>query len=237
MSSPFLLSEESKMHKRADKKQPQKGLYLDKILPLTHNQKLTFDAYAQGQNLLLHGSAGTGKSFISLYLALNEIMNTPKYDRILIIRSAVPTKDQGFLPGTLKEKSRIYEEPYIHICNELLDRGDAYEIMKNKGQIEFTTTSYLRGLTFDDTIIILDEQQNSTFQEISTVLTRVGENSRVILCGDFKQSDMTREVSGINKMIRVAAAMSSFTSIEFGLNDIVRSGFVKEFLIASENID
>jgi phosphate starvation-inducible protein PhoH len=214
------------------------SLVLRPVQPVTDNQQKTFQAYRDGKNLLLSGDAGTGKTFISLYLALRQILKKePDYQQIIIIRSIVPSREIGYLPGSLKEKIGIYEDPYRIICNDLLQRGDGYEVLKSKLQVSFQTTSYLRGLTFENSIVLIDEIQNLSFGELSTVVTRIGENCRLIFCGDTKQSDLWRpeEREGIHHFLQIAKKMPSVESIEFDVNDIVRSSFVKEFLMAEHD--
>jgi phosphate starvation-inducible protein PhoH len=201
------------------------NLQLEEIEPLTHNQYLAFESE---KHLVLYGSAGTGKSFISLYLAFDDILKG-LYNNIIIIRSAVPTRDLGFLPGNEKEKTKVYEMPYHDICSELFNRGDAYEILKTKAVVNFMTTSYVRGLTFNDAIIIADETQNMSLHELDSIITRVGENCRVIFCGDFYQSDL--KTNGLKDFIQILQAMDCFDLIQFEVEDIVRSPFVKAYLI------
>lgn len=213
---------------------------LKEIQPLTENQGRTFDAYDDGKNLLIHGFAGTGKTFISLYLALETILtNKTKYDKIIIVRSVVPSRDMGFLPGTIAEKAQVYEEPYKEICDTLFGRGDGYQILKLKGLVHFTTTSFLRGLTFNNAIVIVDEIQNMQFSEIDTVMTRLGDNSKVIFCGDFRQTDFKRddEKSGLFKFMQILGRMSNFEHIEFAQEDIVRSGIVKDYIIKKSKLE
>jgi phosphate starvation-inducible protein PhoH len=209
------------------------------IQPLTDTQRDTLQSYYEGQNLLLIGAAGTGKSFLSLYLAIKDVLEG-NASRVIIVRSAVPSRDIGFLPGTLLEKTIVYEQPYREIVSDLLQRGDAYDILKKSGVISFITSSYVRGLTFDNSIIVIDEVQNFTDQEINSVLTRVGENSRVIICGDSKQEDLSevkkKERSGFDNLLKTSRAMKCFDIIEFHIKDIVRSGFVKDYLIARMNL-
>jgi len=215
----------------------QQHFDLKDIYPITDNQVKTFDAYDEGKNLFLHGCAGTGKTFVSIYLALNEIMNerSPR-KKLVIIRNTQSSKDQGFLPGNVKEKGEVFEAAYRAICCELFHRDDAYEILKQKGIIEFHTTSYLRGTTIDNAIILVDEVQNQRYVELRTVLTRTGDHSRVILCGDTKQDDLSstryNEVSGLKDMMKVFERMGYMSTVQFGVDDIVRSGFVKSFIIA-----
>ena len=210
------------------------------VSPLTANQKLTFTAFDSGDHLMLHGIAGTGKTFLSLYLSLNELLNRKQLqDKIYIIRSVVPTRDMGFLPGDQKEKTKVYEAPYKAICNELFGRGDAYEILKSKNIIEFISTSFIRGTTLDNCYVIVDEFSNYNFQELDTVITRVGKNCRLMFCGDFRQSDLTREQerNGLKRFINIIRQMSSITYIEFQREDIVRSRFVRDYIIAKELLE
>jgi len=207
---------------------------LKEIEPLTDNQARTFDAYDDGKNLLIHGYAGTGKTFISLYLALDDILTgKSKYDKIIIVRSVVPSRDMGFLPGSAADKAKVYEEPYREICNTLFGRGEGYEILKTKNLVHFTTTSFLRGLTFNNAIVIVDEMQNMLFPEIDTVMTRLGDNTKVIFCGDFRQTDFRKddEKSGLFKFMQILGRMNNFEHVEFNQEDIVRSGIVKDYII------
>jgi len=217
----------------------QQHLDLKDIYPITDNQVRTLNYYKQGDNLLLYGCAGTGKTFLSMYLALREIMDgRTRRTKLVIIRNAQSSKDIGFLPGTEKQKLEVYEAAYRAICSELFHRDDAYEILKQKGVIEFHGTSFLRGTTIEDAIILVDEVQNQRYVELRTVLTRTGDHSRVILCGDTKQDDLTseryKESSGLPNMIKVLQNMDSISSVQFTIDDIVRSGFVRDFII-SEN--
>lgn len=217
------------------KKQPSVSPALKEPLePLTEGQRKTFESFRAGKNLILHGVAGTGKTFISLGLALNAVFTGHAPKPVVIIRSVVPTRDMGFLPGNQKEKSAVYEAPYAAICSELINKQDPYEYLKSKGYIEFSTTSFLRGLTFRNNTIIVDECQNLTFHELDSVITRMGEGSRVIFCGDFRQSDLWREdeKSGLKKFMSIVTRMKSFERIEFTKEDIVRSDVVKEYILA-----
>lgn len=212
----------------------QQHFELRSIKPLTVNQQRTFEAYRSGNNLMLHGYAGTGKTFCALYLGLEEVLtNSSERDKIILIRSVVPSRDMGFLPGSIKDKIAVYEEPYKEICDDLFGRGDGYNILKMKRMIEFTTTSFLRGLTFNNAIVIVDETNNMTYQEIDTVMTRLGNNSRIIFCGDYRQSDLTKphERTGINQFMAVTRRINSFKHIEFEKEDIVRSGVVRDYII------
>ena len=206
------------------------GLVLHDIEPLTRNQVLAFESE---RNLVLHGVAGTGKTFISCYLAFDD-MTKSMYKQLIIIRSAVPTRDIGFLPGSEKEKASVYEEPYKDIAVELFQRGDSYEILKTKGLLHFMTTSYLRGITLKDAVIIVDECQNMSFHELDSIVTRVGTNCRVIFCGDFRQADLAK--NGLQDFIRVLKAMDQFDLIDFEIKDIVRSDFVKDYITAKTDL-
>lgn len=216
----------------------QLNLELKHIQPITDNQVRTFLTYDKGNNLFLHGCAGTGKTFISMYLALKELEDgRSRRRKLVIIRTAQSSKDIGFLPGDEKRKLEVYEAPYKAICAELYHRDDAYEILKQKGLVEFHSTSFLRGTTIDDAIILVDEVQNLRQQEWFTVLTRTGDHSRVVLCGDTKQDDLTseryKEKSGVADLIRVFDAMETTSLIHFEVDDIVRSGFVRDLVLTS----
>lgn len=209
------------------------------IEPLTDNQRKTFQEFEKGNNIVLSGSAGTGKSFLALYLSLKDLLVANSYyDRVIIIRSAVPSRDLGFVPGTLEEKSKIYQEPYMNIVNELIGRGDAWHFLLNKEIIQFQTTSFLRGLTFRNCILVFDEFQSATFHEIDSVLTRVGENCRFFLCGDCNQNDLNikKEKSGFHDALNILEKLENTSHIQFNLEDIVRSGFVKNYLTMKEKL-
>jgi len=206
------------------------GLTLSEIEPLTQNQVAAFES---DKHLVLHGVAGTGKTFISCYLAFDDMIKS-SYNKLIIIRSAVPTRDIGFLPGNEKEKSAIYEEPYKDICVELFQRGDAYEILKTKSLVNFMTTSFIRGVTLRDAVIIVDECQNMSFHELDSIITRVGEECRIIFCGDFRQADLSK--NGLKDFIRIVKAMDQFDLIDFEIKDIVRSGFVKDYITVKTNL-
>ena len=162
-------------------------------------------------------------------------MTKGDFQKLVIIRSAVPTRDIGFLPGTEKEKASVYEEPYKDIANDLFGRGDAYEILKQKNLVEFMTTSFIRGITLRDAVILIDECQNMSFHELDSIITRMGENTRVIFCGDFRQADL--KGNGIRDFFQVLKRMSLFDFIEFEVEDIVRSDFVKTYIIAKNELE
>lgn len=212
---------------------------LKHVDPLTVNQERTFDEWEDDQNLLLVGTAGTGKSFLSTYLAMRSILNDKDHQKLAIIRSVVPTRDMGFLPGSNKEKSKVYEAPYYAIFSELFGRGDAYDYLKNKGVVEFMTTSFVRGITINDCVILVDEFQNMTPSELHSVFTRIGKNCRVIFAGDIKQNDLNprKEESGFKDFFKVIDKMRDFSVIEFTREDIVRSSIVKQYIIAREDLE
>lgn len=221
--------------KAPQKPQQQPHFALRHVKPLTMNQQLTFEAFYENKHLLLHGVAGTGKTFISLHLALKEVLRPDtEFKRVVIVRSVVPSRDMGFLPGNVREKAKIFEDPYKEICDDLFGRGDGYDILKLKRLVEFTTTSHLRGMTFRDAIVIVDECQNMILSELDTVITRMGDNSRILFCGDFRQTDLQREreKSGLHTFMKILDNTGSFARIEFGVDDIVRSGLVKEYIIS-----
>jgi predicted ribonuclease YlaK len=210
------------------------------LTPLTDTQQYFFDAYNDGEEAFtLFGSAGTGKSFIALYHALRDVLHQDSvYDKIIIVRSTAQSRNMGFLPGDMNEKTEPFEAPYIEICHTLLNRSDAYEKLKDMGKIEFVSTSFLRGTTFNNSIIIFDEAQNETFQGLSTVLTRVGKDTKIIVCGDGAQNDLIHsktDVSGFRDFIGITNSMNEFNNFKFTVDDIVRSGFVKAWLVACEH--
>ena len=209
--------------------------HLAKLEPLTQNQKLAFDSFASGNNMCLDGSAGTGKTFISLYLALEAVLKK-EYSKVIIVRSAVPTRDMGFLPGTQEEKEDAYTAPYKAIVNDLFQDNDGWSKLVQNKNIEFLTTSFIRGLTIKNAIVIVDESQNCNYHELCSVITRLGEDCRFIMSGDYYQSDFTRnsDKDGIKEFINIIQNMKYFDHIEFSWEDIVRSGFVRDFIMTKE---
>jgi len=210
---------------------------LYECIPETENQQKAFDAWDDGDNLVLAGSAGTGKTFVALFLALESVLEreTP-YNKVVIVRSVVPTRDMGYLPGTVEEKKEVFETPYKAICHELFNDNAAYNKLINSHQIEFTTTSFIRGLTIDNSIIIVDEMQNLNFHELDSVITRVGENCRVIFSGDYHQSDFKdqTERDGIQRFLRIIEQLRNFSVVTFGWQDIVRSDFLRDYIMTKE---
>ena len=226
--------------KQMKRKKPINNDFLCDIGPLTPNQEALFDEYKKGKNLFAYGAAGTGKTFIVLYNALKEVLdeNTP-YKKIYIVRSLVSTREIGFLPGDHEDKSALYQIPYKNMVKYMFEMPtDAdfemlYANLKTQETISFWSTSFIRGTTLDDTIVIVDEAQNLNFHELDSIITRVGENSKIMFCGDASQSDLTKsyERNGVLDFLRIIRNMPSFSLIEFGIEDIVRSGLVKEYLM------
>ena len=215
---------------------------IKKLSPLTDTQKHFFQAWENGDadGYIIHGTVGTGKSFMAVYFALMEILyQESKFKKLIIVRSSVPTRDMGFLPGDLDEKMAVYEMPYVQICAELTNNKHAYEKLKETGKIEFMSSSFLRGTTFRDCIVLVDEIQDLNWHEISTVISRVGENTIMICCGDGKQDDLIKsknDVSGFRDFLSATRLMPEFRSFRFTTEDIVRSEFVKSWIIACEKL-
>ena len=223
------------------RKKPINSDYLVDIEPITENQKILFNSYKEKKNIIAYGAAGTGKTFVTLFNALKDVLdeNTP-YEKIYIVRSLVATREIGFLPGDHEDKSDIYQVPYKHMVKYMFQMSsDAdfemlYGNLKAQDTIKFWSTSFLRGTTLDRSIIIVDEFQNLNFHELDSIMTRVGEDSKIFFCGDASQTDLqkTNEKNGIVDFMKIIRSMPSFDVIEFGIDDIVRSGIVKEYLIA-----
>ncbi len=189
--------------------------------------------------MMLHGAAGTGKTFIAMYKALEEVMDKGNpYQKVVLVRSVVPSREIGHLPGDEKEKTDVYLAPYKATCQQLFNIDQAYERLVEQKNIEFMITSFVRGITIDNAVIIVDECQNMNFQELSSIMTRVGENTKIIFCGDFKQTDLCKknDQSGLRDFVEIIKHMPSFRSIEFGIEDIVRSDLVREFIVANLHI-
>ena len=227
--------------KQMKRKKPLSSDYLVDVEPLTDNQKRLFESYKEGKHLIAYGCAGTGKTFITLYNALQDVLDerTP-YEKIYLVRSLVATREIGFLPGDHDDKADIYQIPYKNMVKYMFQMpSDAdfemlYGNLKSQDTIKFWSTSFLRGTTLDNAIIIVDEFQNLNFHELDSIITRVGENSRICFCGDARQSDLTKtnEKNGILDFMRIIRSMPSFDVVEFDTEDIVRSGLVKEYIVA-----
>ena len=227
--------------KQMKRKKPINTDMLRDIEPLTTNQQVLFNAYAEDKNLVAYGCAGTGKTFITLYNALRDVLDqeTP-YEKIYIVRSLVATREIGFLPGDHEDKSTLYQIPYKHMVKYMFEMPTEadfemlYGNLKAQDTIDFWSTSFIRGTTFDKTIVIVDEFQNLNFHEFDSIMTRVGEQSKIMFCGDATQSDLVKqnERNGIMDFMRILRLMPSVDVIEFGVEDIVRSGLVKEYILA-----
>ena len=236
--TPSAVGMSKKMLKR---KKPINSNYFLDVGPITENQELFFNEWKNGKNLFAYGAAGTGKTFIALYLALKDVIDeeTP-YDKVYIVRSLVSTREIGFLPGTHEDKSELYQVPYKNMVRNMFHMPDQasfdmlYDNLKNQETISFWSTSFLRGTTLDDAIVIVDESQNLNFHELDSIITRVGQDSKIVFCGDINQSDLqrTNERNGILDFQRILQGMEEFEEIEFGISDIVRSGLVKSYLIS-----
>ena len=231
--------------KQMKRKKPIGNSYLLDIEPITDNQKKLFDSYAEGKHLVAYGTAGTGKTFISLYNALADVLDeTTPYERIYLVRSLVSTREIGFLPGDHEDKADIYQIPYKNMVKYMFqmptdaDFEMLYGNLKAQETIKFWSTSFIRGTTLDNAIVIVDEFQNLNFHELDSIITRVGENSRIVFCGDASQTDLvkTNDRNGIHDFLNILRKMPSFDIIEYGIDDIVRSGLVKEYIIAKLEI-
>jgi phosphate starvation-inducible PhoH-like protein len=231
--------------KQMQRKKPFNVDMMVDIEPLTENQTKVFDAYKEDKNLFVYGAAGTGKTFITMYLALKEVLNplTP-YNRVVVVRSLVATREIGFLPGDHEDKSSLYQIPYKNMVKYMfeLPTDNDFEMLwgnlKTQESVKFWSTSFIRGTTLDDCIIIVDECQNLNFHELDSIITRVGENCKIHFCGDASQSDLikTNERNGILDFMKIIQAMPEFESVEFGVEDIVRSGLVKSYILNKINL-
>ena len=216
------------------------------IKPVGPTQEKVFEAWKANKNLFLTGSAGTGKTFILLYLALKDVLDKGMpFEKVVLVRSLLPSRDIGFLPGTLDEKSNLYQDPYRILIKYLFeapseqDMAQLYDKLISQGSLEFYTTSFLRGQTFDRSIIIVDEASNMIFQELDTIMTRVGQDSRICFAGDMAQSDLRKhngEQDGYHNFQAILEEMGEFKVLEFDIGDIIRSGLVRSYLIAKTNI-
>ena len=232
--------------KQMKRKKPINTDKLRDIEPLTDNQKRLYDSYSQNRHLVAYGCAGTGKTFITLYNALNDVLDTSTpYEKIYIVRSLVSTREIGFLPGDHEDKSTLYQIPYKNMVKYMFEMPTEadfemlYGNLKAQGTISFWSTSFIRGTTFDNAIIIVDEFQNLNFHELDSIITRVGQNTKIMFCGDAVQSDLvkTNERNGIHDFMKVLQIMPSFDIIEFGVDDIVRSGFCREYILAKMQLN
>lgn len=205
---------------------------LHHIDPLNENQAKVLNS---DKNLVLVGFAGTGKTYLASYIGYRDMLESGgRYDKMVYMRSAVPTRNIGFLPGNEKEKVEVYEAPYIDIATELFGRGDSYEIMKKKGVVHFTSTSFVRGINLRNAIVIVDECQNMTYHELDSIITRLNDNCRIIFCGDMRQADLYK--NGLEDFFNVLRSMNEFDFVEFQKEDIVRSELVKNYIIRKDEV-
>jgi phosphate starvation-inducible protein PhoH len=210
--------------------QPSLDFRVNQINALNDRQAQVLNS---NKNLVISGYAGTGKTFLSSYIAYQE-MFSGNYDKLVYMRSAVPTRNTGFLPGTEAEKIAIYEAPYIDIASELFGRGDAYDILKKKGLVHFSSTSYIRGINLRNAVIVVDETQNMSYHELDSIITRLNDNCRIMFCGDIKQADLYK--NGFEDFYEVLRNMDEFDFADFQKEDIVRSNLVKSYIIKKEEI-
>lgn len=231
--------------KKMRRKKPIDAEHMVDIQPLTPAQEKVFQEYANEKNLFLYGAAGTGKTFVSLYLALKDVMNerTP-YEKVYMVRSLVSTREIGFLPGDHEDKSSLYQIPYKNMVKYMFEMPDdasfeaLYGNLKNQGTVSFWSTSFIRGTTLDNCIIIVDESQNLNFHELDSIITRVGQDAKIIFCGDVQQTDLvkTNERNGVLNFMSILQTMDEFSMVEFGIADIVRSGLIRSYLISKLNL-
>ena len=231
--------------KQMKRKKPISSDYLLNVEPLTDNQRIMFEEYGKGQNIFAYGAAGTGKTFLALYLALRDVLdeNTP-YEKVYVVRSLVATREIGFLPGTHEDKASLYQIPYKNMVKYMFEMPNdgafdmLYENLKAQETVSFWSTSFLRGTTLDKAIVIVDECQNLNFHELDSIITRVGEDTKILFCGDARQSDLQRsnERSGIIDFQRILQQMKEVSLVEYGVEDIVRSGLIKSYMIAKINL-
>lgn len=207
--------------------------------PITDTQEEVWEAWKEGCNLVLTGSAGTGKTFIAMYLALRELLAHPEsYRKIVVMRSVVPTREIGFLPGDADAKKESYTIPYKAIFNEMFGYEGAWGKMITAKKVQFESTSFIRGTTFDNSIVIVDEMQNCNFHELDSIITRIGLDSKIIFCGDYLQSDFKYEDerNGIIKFLTIIEQMQYFKMFQFGWDDIVRSDLVRDYIMTKEHL-
>ena len=225
--------------KQMKRKKPYNSEMMVDVQPLTPNQKIAFKAYEDNKNLFLYGAAGTGKTFITLYMALKQVLNpfTP-YNKVVLVRSLVSTREIGFLPGDHEDKSALYQIPYKNMVKYMfeLPTDNEFEMLwgnlKAQESVTFWSTSFIRGTTLDNSIVIIDESQNLNFHELDSIITRVGEDTKIMFCGDVAQTDLikTNEKNGILDFQKIITRMPEFEQVEFGVDDIVRSGLVKSYI-------
>ena len=211
---------------------------------VTKNQLEVFKQYAEGKNLFLYGPAGTGKTFVILYNAIKQVLDpSTDFNCIYIVRSLMPTRSLAFMPGDEQDKSSLYQVPYDNMLRLMFKLSSEeqfdmmYEELKKQENVAFLSTSFLRGITLDNAIILVDECQNLNFHELDTIMTRVGQESKIMFSGDFDQTDLREddEKAGLGQFIKIINEMKEFYSCEFDIGDIVRSGLVRSYIIQKYN--
>ena len=231
--------------KQRKRRKPIDEAYMVPVEPLTHNQQIMFDEWDKGKMVYAYGVAGTGKTYVALYKALKDVLNeyTP-FEKIYIVRSLVATREIGFLPGDHEDKSSLYQIPYKNMVRFMFNMPDdpsfemLYANLKQQDTISFWSTSFIRGTTIDNSIVLVDESENLNFHELDSIITRLGVNSKIVFAGDAAQTDLTKahEKTGIMDFKKIIDDMDEFEGIEFGIDDIVRSGLVKSYLISKMNL-
>ena len=231
--------------KQLRRKKPYNSDMMVPIEPITPNQRTAFAHYNEGKNLFLYGAAGTGKTFITLYMALKQVLDplTP-YNKVVLVRSLVSTREIGFLPGDHEDKSALYQIPYKNMVKYMFELASDNDFemlwgnLKAQESVTFWSTSFIRGTTLDASIVIVDESQNLNFHELDSIITRVGEDTKIMFCGDVAQTDLirTNEKNGILDFQKIITMMPEFALVEFGVDDIVRSGLVKSYITSKHNL-
>ena len=231
--------------KQMKRKKPYNSDMMVGIEPTTPNQTTAFAHYNEGKNLFLYGAAGTGKTFITLFLALKQVLDplTP-YNKVVLVRSLVSTREIGFLPGDHEDKSALYQIPYKNMVKYMFELASDNDFemlwgnLKAQESVTFWSTSFIRGTTLDGSIVIVDESQNLNFHELDSIITRVGEDTKIMFCGDVAQTDLirTNEKNGILDFQKIITMMPEFALVEFGIDDIVRSGLVKSYITSKHNL-
>ena len=218
--------------KRTRRKTTYKGATTRKvsgIVPKTEKQKELLDALKASSQVFILGPAGTGKTYVTATYAA-DLYTTKEIDKIVITRPHVAVgKELGFLKGDLQEKTMPWALPVLDVLEKHLGKGTVETAIKN-GNIEMAPLALMRGRSFDNAFIIVDETQNITTHELKMLLTRVGEDTTIVLNGDIQQSDL-KEADGLSKVIHLAKKhMLPVPIIEFGVDDIIRSDICAQWV-------